>query len=253
MKKSMKYAICSGVTILGILLMIIGFAMTGFNYTKFINDQEEIRNRVIEKTGIESLVIDVVDEDIEVVVSSDDQIHIQYTEGKNRKYVFEKQDGMISLSRKRRSFYIQLNPFEALRKSPKIVVEIPESALDKLKIENVAGKISVDGNFASIVDVANAAGKIELTDLVSKRVVAETTAGKIQLRGCRIERGDFDVVAGQISGTLIGYKNDYSISTSTVAGTSNLKNQITSDTSKILNFNVVAGDISIIFREEDTN
>lgn len=203
--------------------------------------------------NVKMITIKGQDEDIVVTLSQDDQIHLRYQEGKERKYQFQKEDGNISLIRERKWFQLRLNIFANFQKPPAIELAVPEALLNRLVLDSIAGKIIVEGNVAERMDVNTTAGKIELTEIVAKRVSASTTAGSIQLRGCEIHNGDFNVIAGQIQGTLYGNKNEYNISTSTVAGSSNLVNQIAKTNEKILNFSTVAGKIEIHFREKDTN
>ena len=182
-------------------------------------------------TQISGIHLDVQDREIEVLLSEDEQVHIQYSENTKEYYDISVSDGvltMTSASSKEWTDYIGVKPAAEDRK---ISLQIPDTLLENLTISTtneditlsplaVTGSISLSSNGGNItfenVDVGNA---LSLT-----------------------------VKDGDISGTVIGSYDDFAIQTEIKKGESNLPNKEGGE--KTLNVSSNNGNVNVALVNE---
>ena len=182
-------------------------------------------------TQISGIHLDVQDREIEVLLSEDEQVHIQYSENSKEYYDISVSDGvltMTSASSKEWTDYIGVKPAAEDRK---ISLQIPDTLLENLTISTtneditlsplaVTGSISLSSNGGNItfenVDVGNA---LSLT-----------------------------VKDGDISGTVIGSYDDFAIQTEIKKGESNLPNKEGGE--KTLNVSSNNGNVNVALVNE---
>lgn len=182
-------------------------------------------------TQISGIHLDVQDREIEVLLSEDEQVHIQYSENNKEYYDISVSDGvltMTSASSKEWTDYIGVKPAAEDRK---ISLQIPDTLLENLTISTtneditlsplaVTGSISLSSNGGNItfenVDVGNA---LSLT-----------------------------VKDGDISGTVIGSYDDFAIQTEIKKGESNLPNKEGGE--KTLNVSSNNGNVNVALVNE---
>ena len=182
-------------------------------------------------TQISGIHLDVQDREIEVLLSEDEQVHIQYSENSKEYYDISVSDGvltMTSASSKEWTDYIGVKPAAEDRK---ISLQIPDTLLENLTISTtneditlsplaVTGSISLSSNGGNItfenVDVGNA---LSLT-----------------------------VKDGDISGKVIGSYDDFAIQTEIKKGESNLPNKEGGE--KTLNVSSNNGNVNVALVNE---
>ncbi len=181
-------------------------------------------------TAVNKINLDVQDREIEVSLSPDEQVHIQYSENSKEYYEISVSDDqvltMTSASNKEWTDYIGFKP---AAKDRKISLQIPNAQLENLTLSTtneditlsalaVAGSISLSSNGGNItfgtLDVGNA-----LT-LSAKN--------------------------GDISGAIMGSYDDFAIQSKIKKGESNLPGKKDSG-DKTLNVSCNNGDVNIEF------
>lgn len=180
-------------------------------------------------TEINEIYLDVQDREIEVSLSEDDQVHIQYSESGKEYYDLSVSEGvltMTSASDKEWTDYIGGKPAAENRK---ILLQIPNALLENMTLsttnENVilptlavTGSVRISSNGGNIVfetlDVGNA-----LT---------------------------LNVKNGDISGSVAGSYSDFAIQSDIKKGESNLPDQ-KEDGEKTLEVTCNNGDVEITF------
>ena len=182
---------------------------------------------------INELDIDVQDREIEVSVSEDDQIHIDYFENSKEAYEITVSDEnvltMTSAGNKAWTDYIGVKPSAENRK---IFLQIPDALLENLMLSTtnedislpalaVTGSISISSNGGDIFfDRLNVGNAINL-----------------------------NAKNGDISGTIAGSYDDFAISSEIKKGDSNLPGKKDGG-EKTLNVSDNNGDINIEFVNE---
>ena len=156
----------------------------------------------VEAGQVQGVSIDVRDREIEVLPSSDGQIHIDYFENDKEYYEFSVHDGMLTMagaSNKAWTDYIGGKPADGHRK---ITLRIPDATLEKLSISTtnedilaapltVNGEVSLSTNGGNLMfDRLDAAASIALW--AKDGNITGTIAGGYDdfAMTCEIKKGD---------------------------------------------------------------
>lgn len=170
------------------------------------------------------------DREIEVVLSKDEQVHIQYSENSKEYYEISVSDGnlltMVNASNKEWTDYIGGKPSAEDRK---IVLQVPTALLDTVILSTTNEDVflpvlAVTGS----IDVSTNGGNITFENLDVGNTLTLT------------------VKNGDISGTVAGSYDDFAIQSEIKKGDSNLPNNKESG-KKMLNVTSNNGDINIEF------
>ena len=174
------------------------------------------------------------DREIEVALSSDEQVYIQYSENSKEYYEIAVSDEnvltMTSASDKEWTDYIG---GKASAEARKILLQIPDTLLENLTLsttnENISlPALSVNGN-----------------------VVISSNGGDIAFEHLNVGASlSLTVKNGNIDGTVIGSYDDFAIQTEIKKGDSNLPDNKT-DGTKTLNVSSNNGDINIEFVKDE--
>ena len=170
------------------------------------------------------------DREIEVTLSDDEQVHIQYSENSKEYYEISVSDGnlltMVNASNKEWTDYIGGKPSAEDRK---IVLQVPTALLDTVILSTTNEDVflpvlAVTGS----IDVSTNGGNITFENLDVGNTLTLT------------------VKNGDISGTVAGSYDDFAIQSEIKKGDSNLPNNKESG-KKMLNVTSNNGDINIEF------
>ena len=184
-------------------------------------------------TQINEINLDVQDREIEVSLSEDEQIHIQYHENSKEYYDISVSDEnvlmMTSASDKEWTDYIGGKPSAENRK---ISLQIPDALLDTLTLSTTNEDISLPA-------------------------LAVTGSISISSNGGNITFGNLDVGSaltlnaknGDISGAIVGSYDDFAIQSEIKKGESNLPDNKDGG-EKTLNVSSNNGDVNIEFVNE---
>lgn len=184
-------------------------------------------------TQIKEINLDVRDREIEVSLSKDEQVHIEYSENRKEYYDISVSNEnvltMTSARNKEWSDYIGGNPSVGERK---ILLQIPNALLDNLTLSTTNEDISLPALAVSgSVSIFANGGNITFGNLEVKNSLTLT------------------VKNGDISGAVVGNYDDFSIQTAIKKGESNLPSN-KDDGEKTLNVSCNNGNINIEFVKE---
>lgn len=179
---------------------------------------------------VSGINLDVRDREIEVSLSEDEQIHIQYSENDKEYYDISVSDEnvltMVNASNKEWTDYIGGKPSAEDRK---IVLQVPDTLLDNLTLSTtnedvLLPALTVTGN----ITISCNSGNIAFESLSVGNALSLT------------------VKNGDISGKVIGSYDDFAIQTEIKKGDSNLPGN-KEDGEKSLNVSCNNGDVDIEF------
>ena len=184
-------------------------------------------------TQIKEINLDVRDREIEVSLSKDEQVHIEYSENRKEYYDISVSNEnvltMTSARNKEWSDYIGGNPSVGERK---ILLQIPNALLDNLTLSTTNEDISLPALAVSgSVSIFANGGNITFGNLEVKNSLTLT------------------VKNGDISGAVVGNYDDFSIQTAIKKGENNLPSN-KDDGEKTLNVSCNNGNINIEFVKE---
>ncbi len=213
------------------ILLVLCIALGGFALAGCSNSSEPFEEKsYTPDTQISGINLDVRDREIEVSLSDDGKIHIGYFENSKEYYDISVSDEniltMTSASDKEWTDYIGAKPSAEDRK---IFLQIPDALLDSLTLSTTNEDITV---FALSVT-----GSISIS----------SNGGNITFEGLDAVSGlTLNVKNGDISGTIAGSYDDFSIKSEIKKGESNLPDNKEGG-EKALNVSCNNGDINIEF------
>ncbi len=219
MKKIISLALC---------LILSSFALAGCS-----NSSEPFEEKsYTPDTQVNEINLDVRDREIEVTLSEDEQVHVQYSENSKEYYDIAVSGNVLTMTSANSKEWTDYVGGKASAEDRKIVLQIPDALLENLTLSTtnediilsalaVTGSISLSANNGNItftnLDVGNA---LYLT-----------------------------VKNGDISGTTIGSYDDYAIHSKVKKGKSNLPDNKDGG-EKTLNVSCNNGDVDIEFVNE---
>lgn len=214
-----------------IILLALCLVMGSFILTGCSNNNEtfEIKS-YISDTPISEVALDVRDREIEVSLSEDGQIHIQYAESSKEYYNISISDEnvltMTSASDKEWTDYVGGKPSAENRK---ISLQLPDALLDTLTLSTTNEDISLPAlTITKSVSISSNGGNITFENL--------DTGNAIYL----------NVKNGDISGTIIGSYDDFAIQAESKKGECNLPKSKEGG-EKTLSVSSNNGDVNIEF------
>ena len=206
-----------------IVLSVLCLLVSVFTLAGCSNNSEPFEEKTYTPdTQISEINLDVRDREIEVALSSDEQVYIQYSENSKEYYEIAVSDEnvltMTSASDKEWTDYIG---GKASAEARKILLQIPDTLLENLTLSTTNENVVISSNGGDIAfEHLNVGASLSLT-----------------------------VKNGNIDGTVIGSYDDFAIQTEIKKGDSNLPDNKT-DGTKTLNVSSNNGDINIEFVKE---
>ncbi len=183
-------------------------------------------------TQVREINLDAEDREIEVSLSPDEQVHIEYWENSKEYYEIAVSDGvltMTSASSKEWTDYIGVKSSDEGRK---ISLQIPDALLENLTLSTTNEDISL----------------LELA--VTGSVSISSNGGDISFESLDVGSAlTLNVKNGDISGTVVGSYDDFAIETEIKKGESSLPDEKDGG-EKTLNVSGNNGDVNIEFVKE---
>ncbi len=220
MKKRISLAFC---------LVLVSFVLAGCS-----NSSEPFEEKsYTAETQIHEIHLDVQDREIEVSLSEDEQVHIQYYENSKEYYDISVSDenvlSMVSASDKKWTDYIGVKPSD---KNRKISLQIPDTLLENLTLSTTNEDIELSAlAVTGSVSLSSNGGNITFGNLAVGNALTLNTKN------------------GNISGALVGSYDDFSVQSEIKKGESNLPDN-KEDGEKALNVSCNNGNVSIAFVNE---
>ena len=178
------------------------------------------------ETIVSSVVIDVSDREVEVEVSSDNQIHIDYFESEKEYYTISETDGTLKMTLVFEKDWIDFIGTKADKEYRKIKLDIPDALLKNLTVTTTNEKIKVtELEVNESISLNSNGGNVEFDKLSVGKSVSLTAKD------------------GDIKGSLIGGWDDYTIKVTIKKGESNLVDKDGGE--KLLTVNCNNGNINI--------
>ena len=184
-------------------------------------------------TEVNEINLDVEDREIQVSLSQDEQVHIQYSENSKEYYEISVSDDqvltMTSASNKEWTDYIGFKP---AAKDRKISLQIPDAQLENLTLSTTNEDITLPA--------LTVTGSISLS----------SNGGNITFENLEVGSAlTLNAKNGDISGAIAGSYDDFAIQSEIKKGESNLPDNKDSG-EKTLNVSCNNGDVNIEFINE---
>lgn len=179
---------------------------------------------------ISQIQLDLRDRQVEVIASTDGQIHLRYSQSDSEFYRIAEKDGVLTMTSESNRKWYQYFGWKTNETHRIVVLELPPEALGSLAISTTNEDIRVS------------------TLSVSDGISLSANGGNIAFDGLRAEGAIFLAVKnGDIQGTILGSYEEYSITCAIKKGESNLASN-PNDTRKPLTISANNGDVDIQFQ-----
>ena len=167
---------------------------------------------------------------MEVIASTDGQIHLRYSQSDSEFYRIAEKDGVLTMTSESNRKWYQYFGWKTNETHRIVVLELPPEALGSLAISTTNEDIRVS------------------TLSVSDGISLSANGGNIAFDGLRAEGAiSLAVKNGDIQGTILGSYEEYSIECAIKKGESNLASN-PNDTGKPLTISANNGDVAIQFQ-----
>lgn len=197
---------------IGLVLLIVGFAITGFDITKISTESKYQMKNFVSTNDVKEIIVEERNLLFEIRKSTDDKVHFTYYENDKEFYdIKQSDDGILSIIKKDTRIWYDFI-FNINFQTNKPIIYIPDDFSGDLSVEDsnssidisdiTAGNISLTTSNAKIIanDIVTS-GKFEASSsngtIVISKIKAEgdficnTTSGKIDLK--EIEADNFDL------------------------------------------------------------
>ena len=136
--------------------------------------------------------------------SSDDKIHVTIDNAPKDVYSFGKKDGKFYIKTNKFTSFIRWSgishiPFlKDIYPQAKITVELPDTAFEKVKINNGGGDLTVSGINCSELEIDNGVGELTISSCTAEKTDIDNGVGKISASDCSFGKTEMDNGVGEI-------------------------------------------------------
>ena len=288
MKGITKILIVAGSLVgVGLLISIIGILILSIKPKKAMqikNNMEDIEYTAKHTDTLETIIVSVAPENIEILPYDGKDIVIQYRDDKDNS-MYEIKDSKSTLKFKRNDFELSVNAFSVFDitklfsmddimndEDLTVKVYIPKDKAFEYQVNTVSGKISmqdVKANDDLIIsttsgeveivgvstnesaDISTVSGDIEITDVVAGHDVSiSTTSGEVRVNMLILEKeAEISTISGDVEIGIGESCDDYSVEISTVSGNINSEKGKDRKANKEISVSTTSADVTVTFSE----
>ena len=288
MKGITKILIVAGSLVgVGLLISIIGILILSIKPKKAMqikNNMEDIEYTAKHTDTLETIIVSVAPENIEILPYDGKDIVIQYRDDKDNS-MYEIKDSKSTLKFKRNDFELSVNAFSVFDitklfsmddimsdEDLTVKVYIPKGKAFEYQVNSVSGKIrmqDVKANDDLIIsttsgeveivgvstnesaDISTVSGDIEITDVVAGHDVSiSTTSGEIRVNTLILEKdAEISTISGDVEIGIGESCDDYSVEISTVSGNINSEKGKDRKANKEISVSTTSADVTVTFSE----
>lgn len=267
MKKAKKISIIISLAmiVLGILLCTLTLIPYGFDFQTYSNTQYQKQEKSFEKNSFDHIIIHNISDDIEIKLSKDNQIHLEYTDTNDSLYYeVNLQNRTLSINQNDRNQFFRFDLFQ-INQNNKLILYLAKEDYESLALETVSGDIDLSDHlqFQQAADISSVSGDISLKNLTISEdqkgsLSVHTTSGDIYLKEVKTNQTELNTISGDIQ---LQHPDSDLININTVSGdvngivnkpyqyrTENFKNvslPASHQTDAMITFHTISGDISI--------
>lgn len=288
MKGITKILIVAGSLVgVGLLISIIGILILSIKPKKAMqikNNMEDMEYTAKHTDTLETIIVSVAPENIEILPYDGKDIVIQYRDDKDNS-MYEIKDSKSTLKFKRNDFELSVNAFSVFDitklfsmddimndEDLTVKVYIPKDKAFEYQVNTVSGKISmqdVKANDDLIIsttsgeveivgvstnesaDISTVSGDIEITDVVAGHDVSiSTTSGEVRVNMLILEKeAEISTISGDVEIGIGESSDDYSVEISTISGNTNSEKGKDRKANKEISVSTTSADVTVTFSE----
>lgn len=218
MKKATRIGLIvgGGLVVLGLVVSAVGFAIARGDFGNLLPAPARTEKAEDFKgDGIENLVVEADYQNIEIVASVDDDLHVTYYESKTDDYSLSVNNATLTIKKAHQPWWKSIGFFNYAPKT--MTVAIPDTltavsadadagslSVDSvalagdLRIDSDAGAVKVSDISAGDIKISSDAGNVKLTRVSAKNVTVEASAGSVKWEDVSCNNVDVDSDAGKV-------------------------------------------------------
>ena len=288
MKGITKILIVAGSLVgVGLLISIIGILILSIKPKKAMqikNNMEDIEYTAKHTDTLETIIVSVAPENIEILPYDGKDIVIQYRDDKDNS-MYEIKDSKSTLKFKRNDFELSVNAFSVFDitklfsmddimndEDLTVRVYVPKDSVFEYQVNSVSGTIrmqDVKANDDLIIsttsgeveivgvstnesaDISTVSGDIEITDVVAGHDVSiSTTSGEVRVNMLILEKeAEISTISGDVEIGIGESSDDYSVEISTVSGNTDSEKGKDRKANKEISVSTTSADVTVTFSE----
>ena len=288
MKGITKILIVAGSLVgVGLLISIIGILILSIKPKKAMqikNNMEDMEYTAKHTDTLETIIVSVAPENIEILPYDGKDIVIQYRDDKDNS-MYEIKDSKSTLKFKRNDFELSVNAFSVFDitklfsmddimndEDLTVKVYIPKDKAFEYQVNTVSGKISMQDVKANDdliisttsgeveivgvstnenIDISTVSGNIEIADAVAGHDVSiSTTSGEVRVNMLILEKeAEISTISGDVEIGIGESSDDYSVEISTVSGNINSEKGKDRKANKEISVSTTSADVTVTFSE----
>lgn len=288
MKGITKILIVAGSLVgVGLLISIIGILILSIKPKKAMqikNNMEDMEYTAKHTDTLETIIVSVAPENIEILPYDGKDIVIQYRDDKDNS-MYEIKDSKSTLKFKRNDFELSVNAFSVFDitklfsmddimndEDLTVKVYIPKDKAFEYQVNTVSGKISMQDVKANDdliisttsgeveivgvsttenIDISTVSGNIEIADAVAGHDVSiSTTSGEVRVNMLILEKeAEISTISGEVEIGIGESCDDYSVEISTVSGNTDSEKGKDRKANKEISVSTTSADVTVTFSE----
>lgn len=219
MKKSTKITllVAAAFCVTGLVLCFAAWSSVGFDFRGLSTadaDSYVTQEAEFNTADLRSIKMEIEVDDVQVIPSRDDKIHLTYTDRDSLIYHVTNQGSTLMVEQSNKSARFPWFSFDlGLIQDNDCILELPEGFDGDLNIDNDVGDVTLDAiTLSGTVDVEVGTGSVESTGLTAKSATVQTDVGDIVCSNWTIRQyllldtdtGDFTLRSSTVGGDLVG-------------------------------------------------
>lgn len=244
-------------TLFSILMLL---ALCGFTYEN--TNSDFVKCEYIGTENVSQIVVEDVNADILIKKSDTNSIVVEYYDlSDNPVYTISATAETLEIKK----FY---DPNTSVAASPRkpLVVYIPDKQMHEISVYNrggsikcesvdatefsanmVSGNITLNNVSADNIELQSRVGDISIGNVVSNSINISGVITDISFNSVLAYNYNCSTQKGNISGTIVGSSNEYSIDSYTFLGSNNLSNKVITDSKNVIYVRTCIGNIELNF------
>ncbi|MBR3865542.1 MAG: DUF4097 family beta strand repeat protein [Clostridia bacterium] len=240
MKKGTKvWLIIAGIAFaLGIILMVCGVAVSGFDFRNLRAPETELTEYVIAES-FDSIKTDILDCDILIYPSADDQCTVKCVDSKNMEHSVFVSDGKLIIEQHdTRRWYEHISFFTEKKY---IRIDLPKTQFDEFYLKTVSGDIYISDEFIiKGLNLNTTSGDLKLGNISADSIQCTTKSGDLKVGNISADSIQCTTTSGDIEAKDISCIGD--ITLKVTSGDIDLSNTVSKGK---LQIKTVSGDIEL--------
>lgn len=242
--------IATSLLVIGLAICICAIFALDFDFSqmKTYSDYQS-KEYITENADYHQINVDDVANDVQIIKSDDDQIHVYYFESINEAYDIDDVNGILTVSYDADDIPFFHWNFSFSDRDTDLIISIPESYIGSLQVETVSGDIEILDMTTDELEISSVSGELDINNTeIDGKFSCETVSGDIELDNILAYDIELSSTSGEISANILGNSGNYRIDCSSVSGDI-LVDRGSEAAEKRLSAETISGDIDIEFIE----